>query len=156
MLRNRTIVLMTLLAMGLGVLLAGQTFAGCGTAPAGEKIWARLARQLELSTEQQAQIKDRFLAEKDRLHSVLERVHNARLDLREAIHAPEASESTVRTAAAQVAAAEADLAVDRLKLYRDINPLLNPVQRQKLAALEQHVDEFVDTALGRLGDGPAN
>ena len=156
MLRTRTIVLMTLLALGLGVLLAGQTFAGGGTAPAGEKIWARLARQLELSTEQRAQIKDRFLAEKDRLHGVLARVHNARLDLRKAIHAPEASESTVRTAAAQVAAAEADLAVERLKLYHDINPLLNPAQRQKLAAMEQHVDAFVDTAIARLGDAPGH
>ena len=158
MLRNRTIILMTVLAVGLGALLAGRTFAGggTGTAPAGGKIWARIAQQLELSAEQQAQIKGQFLAEKDRLHGVLEQLHTARLSLRDAIHAPEASESSVRTAAAQVAAAEADLAVERLKLFRGINPILNPAQREKLSAMEQHLDEFVDTAIARLGDAPVH
>lgn len=149
---------MTLLAVALGALLAGRTFAGgrTATAPAGGKIWARLTQKLELTDSQQTQIKARFQAEQDRLHSVLEQLHAARLNLRAAIHAPDASESSVRAAAARVADAEADLAVERLTLYRGINPILNPAQREKLAGLEQHLDEFVDTAIARLGPAPEN
>ena len=158
MLSTRTIMLMTLLAIGLGSLLACRTFAGGGTVtvPAGANVWARIVQKLELNADQQAQIRGQFMEEKDHLHAVLERLHTARLSLRDAIHATDASESSVRTAAAQVAAAEADLAVERLKFYRGINPVLNPAQREKLATMEQHLDELVDSAVARLGDAPVH
>ena len=67
MLRHRTIIMMTLLAVALGALLAGRTFASnrIATVPAGGKIWGRVAQKLELTTNQQTQIKALFLSEKD-------------------------------------------------------------------------------------------
>jgi len=84
---------------------------------------------------------------------LLAALHDARANLRNAIRASDANETSVRAASAKVAAAEADLAVERMKLYGKIAPILTDAQRQQLADMQDHADEFLNRALGRPGAG---
>ena len=120
------------------------------------RIFQRIADKLDLTADQQAQIKAILAAEKDNLQPLLSAVHDTRKNLREAIRAKDANETSVRAASAKVAAAEADLAVERMKLFGKISPILTDEQRQQAAGLQARADEFVDTAIARLGSGLDN
>lgn len=112
----------------------------------------RAAEKLGLSAEQRAAIKDALLSEKDAIKDLLTRLHEARKGLREAIRAEDATEASVRAAAARVAAVEADLAVLRHKLHKRINPILTPEQREQVAQWEARMDEWIARAVGRIGE----
>ncbi|MGC3960239.1 MAG: Spy/CpxP family protein refolding chaperone [Verrucomicrobiota bacterium] len=114
-------------------------------------ILQRAAEKLELTDSQKKQIKAELLAEKDTLKQLLGRLHEARTDLRDAIRASAATEVSVRVASAKVAAAQADLAVERLKLHGKIAPILTEEQKAKIAAFEARVDKFLTDALENLG-----
>jgi Spy/CpxP family protein refolding chaperone len=79
-------------------------------------------------------------------------VHDARTGLRDTIQTPNATEASVRAASAKVAAAESDLAVERLNLYCRISPILTAEQHQKLSDLESKMDEMVDAGIERIGE----
>jgi Spy/CpxP family protein refolding chaperone len=111
---------------------------------------------LNLTGNQKTQIKTVLAGEKGNLQPLLATLHDARKNLRAAIRASDANEASVRAASAQVASAEADLAVERMKLYGKIAPILTDAQRQQLADLQQRADEFVDNAIARTGSGLAN
>lgn len=89
--------------------------------------------------------------EKENITGMISRLHDARSEMRQAIRASDANESTVRAASAKVAAVEADLAVERLKLYGKIAPILTTGQREKLQQMAAQVDDFVDQAINRFG-----
>lgn len=126
--------------------------AGRGRHP----VLQRIAERLDLTDEQKAQIKAVLLDEKEALKSLFTRLHTARKGLREAIHASSATEASVRAASAKVAAVEADLAVERLKLHGTISPVLTEEQRAKAAEMEKRLDEFVAGIVSRLGERLAN
>lgn len=136
---------------GLTVLNARAATAGGGRLRGGP-IAQRVAAHLNLSDSQKTQIKAELKSEKDTLAKLCGQLHEARKGLREAVRAEGANESTVRTAAAKVAAVEADLAVERLKLHGKIAPVLTADQRQILAEVEARVDDFVTDAIGRIGE----
>lgn len=116
-------------------------------------VLARVARQLQLTTDQKTQIKAILVAEKEPLVALISQLHEARIQLRAAIQADQATEASVRAAAAGVAAVEADLAVERLKLHNQIYPLLTPGQKEKLGVMEDRMDTFVDGVIDRIGAG---
>jgi len=116
------------------------------------RLLERAKQKLGLTDEQVAQIKTELGAEKETLKGLLTRLHEARVGLRDAIHSSDATDSSVREAAAKVGAVHSDLAVERLKLYRRLSPILTEDQREKVKEFESHVDEFVDRAIERLGD----
>ncbi len=70
--------------------------------------------------------------------------------MRQAIHPSDATEDSVRTAAAKVGAVEADLAVERLKLHGQLSPILTPEQREKMATIEAHISDFATDAMSRM------
>lgn len=125
-------------------------------APVRGKFLQRIADKLNLTAEQRTQIRAVLIGEKDALVPLASAVHDARKNLRSAIRASDASEASVRAAAAKVAAAEADLAVERMKLYGKIAPILTEAQRQQLSDLQQRADDFVENAISRLGVGLGN
>jgi len=144
-------------ALAAGGLAATKTYAeNAAPAPAAGKFFQRLAEKLNLTDDQKSQFKTILAEEKDNLKPLLTALHDARKNLRTAIHAGDASESSVRAAAAQAAAAQADLAVERMKLYGKIAPLLTDEQRQKIAELEQRADEFADNVIARISSGLDN
>lgn len=112
----------------------------------------RAAEKLELTDSQKTQIKAELKAEKDQLQQLFGRLHETRQDLREAIRASDATEATVRDASGKVAAVQADLAVERLKLHGKIAPILTEKQKTKIAEFEARVDDLVTDALEHFGE----
>jgi len=112
----------------------------------------RAKEKLGLTDDQAAQIKSEFLSEKETLKSLISRLHDARVGLRTAIQAADANETTVRSASAKVAAVEADLALERLKLYGKISPILTEDQRAKVKEFQSRIDDFVEGAISRMGE----
>jgi Spy/CpxP family protein refolding chaperone len=137
-----------------GSLVATKAFAADNDAtPASGRVLQRIADKLDLTADQRSQIKTVFAGEKDTLKPLLANLHDARVDLRAAIRAKDATEASVRAASTKVAGVESDLAVERLKLFGKIAPILTDEQRQKLADMQARTDEFIDAAIARLGSG---
>jgi len=149
----------------LTATLAAALFAGAvitftshaAKPPAGHRAFhghllERAKEKLGLSDEQLAKIKAELGSEKDTLHALISALHTARVGLREAIQAPDANETSVRAASAKVSVAEADLAVERLKLYGKISPILTEEQREEVKVFQGKIDDFFDTAINRIGE----
>jgi Spy/CpxP family protein refolding chaperone len=126
------------------------------TRPGHDRILQRIAKKLNLTDGQKSQIKAVLSGEKDTLKSLFGQLHDARKNLRAAIHAGDANETAVRAASAQVASVEADLAVERMKLYGKIAPILTDEQRRKIADFEQRFDNAVGGAIARLDERSDN
>lgn len=116
------------------------------------RLVERVKEKLGLNDEQCAQIKSVLKADKDTITGLAKRMHDARTDLRAAIQASDATEASVRAASAKVAAVQVDLAVERFKLHGKISPILTDEQREKLSEFQARVDDFVDTAINRIGE----
>lgn len=115
------------------------------------QIRGRVAGKLNLSREQRQQIKSILQADRDALAALFRQLHDSRATLRDSIKAPDATEASVRVAAARIAAVEADFAVERLKLYSKISPVLTADQREKLKAMQGRIDDAVDRLIDRIG-----
>ncbi len=137
---------------GAFVLKAKAAEAQEGRHASRGQLLERAKEKLGLTDDQIAKIKTEVAGEKDTIKDLITKWHDARLGLRQAIQAPDASEASVRAASAKVAAAEADLAVERFKLYGKITPLLTEDQRAKVKQLQGKIDDFMDNAISRLGD----
>jgi len=74
------------------------------------RLLEHVKQKLGLTADQSAQIKTVFKADKDTLTGLLSRLHEAHTGLRAAIQASGATEASVRSASARVAAVEAELA----------------------------------------------
>lgn len=124
-----------------------------GVAPTYQRgeLLKRLADKLDLTPDQRAQIRDIIVADRDNLQSLLGQLHESRVALRTAIRADSPTETGVRAASANVAAVEANLAVERMKLYSNIKPVLTDAQRAKLAQLEANFDGLADSLIARIG-----
>jgi Spy/CpxP family protein refolding chaperone len=134
---KKLFILTTVAAVFFGGLTTAKTFAAdnsvAATLPQRGQIFRRIAEKLNLTDDQKSQIKTILSGEKDTLKNLLGSLHDARKNLRAAIQAGDANETSVRAASAKVASAEADLAVERMKLYGKIAPVLTDEQRQQIS-----------------------
>ena len=92
-------------------------------------------KKLDLSQEQQDQVKaimDRHQSEKQLLH---ENIKNTGKALREAVHADTFNEQAIRTASKTLSANKEEMAVFRGKIFAEIRPLLTPEQIEKLSEM---------------------
>lgn len=119
------------------------------------RFLARAQEKLGLTDDQVAQIRTQLQGERPVLKDLLTRLHDARMGLRTAIRASDANEASVRASSAKVAAVESDLAVERLKLFGKISPILTADQRAKLSEIEGRVDQWVDNLISRLDERQA-
>jgi len=148
------------ITLAAGVLAAGGLFtmeASAAEKPSLQRgvksqFLQRAKEKLGLTDDQVAKIKTELKAEKDTLSDLLSRLHEARVGLREAIQTADANETSVRASSAKVAAVEADLAVERLKLYGRISPILTTEQREKIMEFQTRLDDFVDNMVNHLGE----
>ena len=142
-------------ALAVGGFIALETQAA-GNGPAHRPFRGRLLERakdkLDLTDEQITQIKAVLKSEKDNIKSLLTRLHEARAELREAIRAADATEASVRVAAARVAAVEADVAVQRMKTHGKISPILTDQQREKISRFQSRMEEVRDSAIDRIGE----
>ncbi len=120
------------------------------------KVFSRLAQRLELTDTQKSDVKKILSGETENLKPLLATLVDARKNLRAAIRAADANESAVRAASAKVASAEADLAVERLKLFAKLSPILTEEQRAKFSELESRMDGFKAAMVARVGEGLAD
>jgi Spy/CpxP family protein refolding chaperone len=112
----------------------------------------RAQEKLGLTDDQVDKIRVELRAEKATLKGLISNLHDARAGLRQAIQAPDATEMSVRGASAKVAGVEAELAVERLKLYSKISPILTSEQLEKVKEFRAKMDEFAARAIERIGD----
>lgn len=154
---KKILLLPTIAMIAVGGLFASSFAAenSPATTTLRGQTFKRIAARLHLTDDQKAQIKIVLSGEKDTLATLLGRLHDARKGLRETIQSGSATEASVRAASATVASAEADLAVERMKLYGRIAPVLTDEQRQQIADYELRADEFADNIIARLGEGLA-
>ncbi len=145
-----------IIACGLTSAPAQDTNSAAGTRPGHGQILQRIAKKLNLTDDQKSQIKAVLGGEKDTLKSLFGQLHDARKNLRAAIHASDANETAVRAASAKVAGVQADLAVERMRLYGKIAPILTDQQRRKIADFEQRLDNVMGGAIARLDERPDN
>jgi Spy/CpxP family protein refolding chaperone len=120
--------------------------------PSRGRLLERAKEELALSDDQVTKIKTELQTEKDSLKSLILKLHEARVTLRQTIQAADATETSVRAASAKAAAVEADLAVARLKLFGKINPILTPDQREKVKHFQSKVDDLIDGAINKIGE----
>jgi|ERR1043165_8940941 Spy/CpxP family protein refolding chaperone len=116
------------------------------------RLLERAKEKLGLTDDQVAKIKSELKGEKDTIKDLISKLHEARAGLREAIQASDANETSVRSASAKVATVEADLAVERLKIYGKISPILTSEQLEKVHEIQARLDDFLDNAIGHIGD----
>jgi len=116
------------------------------------QLLERAKEKLSLTDEQIEKIKTELKADKDTIKSQLSQLHEARVGLRAAIQASDATEASVRAASVKVASAEANLAVERFKLYGKISPLLTAEQREKVKEFQEKIDDLVDGIINRIGE----
>jgi Spy/CpxP family protein refolding chaperone len=151
------------LAVAIATLALGGLFAfnsraaqaAATDSPTGSKWRERIKEKLNLTDDQVAQIKQQLKSEKGNITALLTRMHDARTGLRAEIQKAGASETSVREAAAKLSAVESDLAVERLKLFAKISPILTADQRAKLAQMEAGIDQFVERAINRADTKPS-
>jgi Spy/CpxP family protein refolding chaperone len=141
-------------ALNLGGWLTTPSLAADTAPPAHGRFLQQLAQSLNLTADQKAQIKTILRAEKGTRTTLLGQLHAARANLRAAIQAGDANETSVRAASAQVAAMEADLAVERMKIYGKIAPVLTNEQRQQISEFRQRADNFTDRAITHAAEAP--
>ena len=150
--KSKFLAIATATVIAAGGLSSTTLAAAAAAGPVRPRMLQRIGEKLNLTGDQKAQIKSIFRSERDTLAPLLAALHEAREKLRAAIRASDANETSVRAASAKVAAAEAELAVERMKLYGKIAPILTGEQRQKLAKILHRADDFVDGAIARFGE----
>jgi Spy/CpxP family protein refolding chaperone len=136
---------------GVSASYAASTKAAASERPVRNRLLTHAKEKLALTDEQISQIKGVLKADKENLTTLFSRLREARSGVRDAIRAADANESSVRAASAKVAAVEADLAVERLKLFGKISPILTPEQREQLQELQTRLDDFVEGLIQRRG-----
>ena len=103
-----------------------------------------MARELNLTADQQTKIKGIADAHKDALEKAAKGAADAREALRLKVHDPAASEDAVRAAATAAAQAKVQLAVERHKMLVEINGALTPEQQKQLQDLRAKMQERRD------------
>ena len=113
-------------------------------------MFERIRERLALTDDQVAQIKAQLQPERESLRDLILRLHEAKGALRRSIHSSDETEAAIRGAAARVGEVEADLAVERHKLYGKVNAILTADQREQITEFQEKLDDLLDTAIERL------
>jgi protein CpxP len=103
--------------------------------------FARLAEALDLTPEQQAQIKAIRADEREKVEPLLQQLRNGREELRAAVEKQPFDESAVRTLAAGQSEIRTELIVSKARMKNRIHALLTPAQREKAEKLRPLMEE---------------
>ena len=141
-------------ALNVGGFLTTTALGAETAAPAHHGYVYRIAQRLNLTDDQKAQIKAILQTEKSTLRDLRTQLRAAHENLQSTIQSTGATETAVRDASARVAAVEANLAVERMKIFSKIAPILTDEQLQELKDLEQRANAFLDQATRHAGERP--
>jgi Spy/CpxP family protein refolding chaperone len=118
--------------------------------PQGMREMMPLGR-LDLTEAQRAQVRSLTDTHRAATEPVLERARTARQALHAAVTASTVDEGAIRARSAELASAEADLAVARARLHADITKILTPEQRAELEANRSRMAERMQSMRERRG-----
>jgi Spy/CpxP family protein refolding chaperone len=116
----------------------------------GGMMIRHIVKQLDLTPDQIQQVKTIFANHKAELTPELKALHTSRGQLFAAIHADTLDEAAVKTAAAAVGQAEADLAVTRARIFGEVRQVLTPEQQAKLQGMLAKARSFGDRIFSRI------
>jgi Spy/CpxP family protein refolding chaperone len=157
-----SVVVAALMAGGAAALYA-QGRGGPGRGPGGNAAPFGPARgfaegfalgQLDLSDAQKQQVRDMTQRHRQAMQPVMQRLLQAMQAERAAVEAVPVNESAVRAASQDVAAAQADLAVDRARLHSEVFSILTVEQQTKAKQLEAQAQARATERRQRAGKAP--
>lgn len=155
--KTKIMFLAMIAALSAGGYITLNSYAAEAAVPAhatlGQgRLLERAKEKLGLTEVQVKQVKAVFQGERKNILALLTRMRDARTELRVAIQEDAASETTVRAAAAKVADVEADAAVERMKVFHELVPILTADQRAKLQEWQAQAGVFFDTVIDLVGE----
>lgn len=112
----------------------------------------RVGSQLDLSDEQRTTIQDLLKEARPELQPLLEKVGDQRKALAIAAEATPVDEAAIRAQASGLATLEADLAIEKAKIFSKIKATLTPQQVERLSTLEGASEQLLRGALSRMGN----
>lgn len=135
----------------------GHSFGkGMGRGHGGHGMMGRLMHELDLTEEQQAQIKGIMKSNREAMKADREAMREAKQKVRELGRADEFNEQAIREAARAAAALGEELAVKRARLHHEIMQVLSEEQRAKAQELreqrKERMRERMESRLERMGD----
>jgi Spy/CpxP family protein refolding chaperone len=116
-------------------------------------VLSELLARLELTAAQKDQVKAILSAHKEELLRIAAAEHTGRADLRSAIHRSEVDASAVSAAAATVARADMQLALERAAIFAEVYAVLSEAQRSELAAFAAEVRTTITERLAEYAGG---
>jgi protein CpxP len=151
--RSKSLAVICLAVVGLAFAIS-QTNAFAGHGGYGKDGWhlKKMMAVVGLSDEQKAEVKDILTQNRALLEPILKHLVAERRALRNLIQSGSSDETAIRTQAASVAKLQADLAVERAKVYQAVLKILTPEQTQKLKDFQEERDRKVDNFLSRIGE----
>ena len=99
----------------------------------------RMAKALNLTDAQQAQIKSIMQAEKPKMQPLMEQLRGDEQQIRDASKATPFDEAKVTSLAASEAQVRAQMTVERARMQSQIYQLLTPEQRTKADAMQERI-----------------
>jgi len=101
----------------------------------GAHFLKRLAKKLNLTDQQVAQMKASFKNRQTTVKPLLANLRTERRQLADLVHSGNADEAAIRAQSARVAAVQADLAVQRAQGVKEMRNILTPEQQAKFQTL---------------------
>jgi periplasmic protein CpxP/Spy len=109
-----------------------------------------LARELNITDAQKAQIKTIADSHRDEWKALGDRARTAHQSLQQAVTADTVDEGLIRQRSAEVAAVEADMAVARARAHAEVFQLLTPEQKTQAKTLQSQMqDRMKERRAGR-------
>ena len=140
-----------ILALAAGGLVAGRLSAGAFPQRAhsefAPRVFARIARALDLSADQKSQIKAVLTTHAAEIEAQMKDSASARRALHQAVLAQPIDENAIRAAAAALGSVEADGAVLFAKIRTEVEPILTEAQRAKIRQFRERVRDRGDAAV---------
>jgi|KBSMisStandDraft_5_1062788.scaffolds.fasta_scaffold316166_2 Spy/CpxP family protein refolding chaperone len=133
-----------------GRLVAHQIGGHYGSPMMAPRLFAHLAKQLDLSDAQNGQIREILKNHADEIEAHVKSAIDARRALHDAILVQPTDEPTIRQRAQELGNVHADGALLFARIRSEVWPILSSDQQQKMASLHSHMREHSDEALKSL------
>ncbi|HEX9006932.1 MAG TPA: Spy/CpxP family protein refolding chaperone [Bacteroidota bacterium] len=114
--------------------------------------FAELAGKLGLTDQQKARMKEVFAKDRPLIKPIVSRLMDEKHQMRTLIRSGSADEAAIRAQAAKVAGVEADLAVQRARMAKELRAILTPEQIEKFKAIQKERDERLDKFRKRMDE----
>ena len=142
-------------ALAVSGLLAGRLLAQRGEfgrmhGDGAPRMFRHMAKQLDLSADQQTQIRGVFKNHADEIEAQVRAGMNARRALHQAVIAQPVDEQAIRSLAMQAGQVHGDTAVLFAKIRTEIWPILTAEQRDKMTEIHGKMGDRGDASLQSL------